>query len=89
MHTQNSTAFAATELGQAIERGELPEPFFISGDAAFCLGPSMITPSYFALRNRRQVRRIRVESGPRRQLGVQQVRCQQDPIAFVGCGHLS
>jgi hypothetical protein len=43
--THDSTAWAATELGQRVAQGELPEPFFLNGDAAFPLGPSMITPS--------------------------------------------
>ena len=43
--THDSTAWTATELGQAIAQGELPEPYFLNGDAAFTLGPSMITPS--------------------------------------------
>ena len=43
--THDSTAWAATELGQRIAQGELPYPFFLNGDAAFSLGPSMITPS--------------------------------------------
>ena len=43
--THDSTAWTATELGQTIAQGGLPEPYFINGDAAFTLGPSMITPS--------------------------------------------
>jgi hypothetical protein len=43
--THDSTAWTATELGQRVERGDLPYPYFLNGDAAFSLGPSMITPS--------------------------------------------
>ena len=43
--THDSTAWGATELGIRVERGDLPPPFFINGDSAFVLGPSMITPS--------------------------------------------
>ena len=43
--THDSTAFLATELGQAITAGELPWPYFLNGDAAFTLGPSTMTPS--------------------------------------------
>ena len=43
--THDSTAWSATELGQRIEKGDLPYPYFINGDAAFTLGPSMLTPS--------------------------------------------
>lgn len=43
--THDSTAFACTELGMAVDQGALPAPFFLNGDAAFTLSPSMITPS--------------------------------------------
>ena len=43
--THDSTAWGATELGIRVERGDLPPPFFINGDSAFVLSPSMITPS--------------------------------------------
>ena len=43
--THDSTAWSATKLGAQVNNGELPTPFFLNGDAAFCLGPSMITPS--------------------------------------------
>ena len=43
--THDSTAWEATELGQRIVAGDLPEPFFLNGDAAFTLSPSMIVPS--------------------------------------------
>ena len=40
-----STAWAATKLGQRIEQGALPQPYFLNGDAAFAAAPHMITPS--------------------------------------------
>ena len=43
--THDSTAWEATELGQMIKAGDLPAPFFLNGDAAFTLSPSMIVPS--------------------------------------------
>jgi hypothetical protein len=43
--THDSTAWEATELGQRIVAGDLPQPFFLNGDAAFTLSNSMIVPS--------------------------------------------
>ena len=43
--THDATAWEATELGLRIKAGDLPQPFFLNGDAAFTLSPSMITPS--------------------------------------------
>ena len=43
--THDSLAWAASDLGKAVTAGELPEPFFINGDAAFAMSPSMVTPS--------------------------------------------
>ena len=43
--THDSTAWAATKLGQRVENGALPHPYFLNGDAAFAVGPCMITPS--------------------------------------------
>ena len=43
--THDCTAWLATELGQRIQAGDLPRPFFLNGDAAFTLSPSMIVPS--------------------------------------------
>ena len=43
--THDATAWEATELGQRIKAGDLPRPFFLNGDAAFTLSPSMIVPS--------------------------------------------
>tara|TARA_B110000046_G_scaffold159651_1_gene172307 strand:+ start:315 stop:1571 length:1257 start_codon:yes stop_codon:yes gene_type:complete len=43
--THDSVAWEATELGQRIKAGDLPAPFFLNGDAAFTLSPSMIVPS--------------------------------------------
>jgi hypothetical protein len=43
--THDSLAWSMSTLGQRINNGELPAPFFINGDAAFCQSPSMICPS--------------------------------------------
>ena len=43
--THDSQAWECTELGWRIVKGELPEPFFLSGDSALSLSNSMITPS--------------------------------------------
>ena len=43
--THDSTAWAATDLGVRVARGDLPYPFFLNGDGAFPLGPNMIVPS--------------------------------------------
>lgn len=43
--THDSTAWAATKLGQRVEKGDLPKGFFLNGDAAFALSPWMIVPS--------------------------------------------
>ena len=43
--THDSLAFGCSELGIRIAKGELPAPFFISGDSAFSLTESVITPS--------------------------------------------
>jgi hypothetical protein len=43
--THDSTAWGSSELGIRVQNGDLPYPFFLNGDAAFALGPSMITPS--------------------------------------------
>lgn len=43
--THDSLAWAASELGKAVDAGELPAPFFINADAAFALSPSIVTPS--------------------------------------------
>ena len=43
--THDSTAWSATELGQRVEKGDMPEGFFLNGDAAFALSLSMIVPS--------------------------------------------
>lgn len=42
--THDSLAMLTTELGQRIERGELPHPFLILGDSAFTCSLSLITP---------------------------------------------
>jgi hypothetical protein len=43
--THDSLAWSTTTLGQRLRDGDLPEPFFISGDSAFSLSNSLITPS--------------------------------------------
>ena len=43
--THDSLAWDMTSLGKRVKDGDLPEPFFINGDAAFALSNSMITPS--------------------------------------------
>ena len=44
-HTHDSTAFAHTTLGARLE-SSLPQPFFLSGDAAFRPGhPGLVTPA--------------------------------------------
>ena len=43
--THDSTAWSATPLGIRVEGGDLPYPFFLNGDSAFTVSPSMITPS--------------------------------------------
>ena len=43
--THDSLAWSMSELGQRVNNGELPAPFFINGDAAFSQSPSMICPS--------------------------------------------
>ena len=43
--THDSLAWGVTDLGVRIANGELPAPFFLNGDAAFALSPSMVTPS--------------------------------------------
>ena len=43
--THDSLAFGATPLGVAVQAGKLPAPFFLNGDAAFSLSPSLVTPS--------------------------------------------
>jgi len=43
--THDSLAWATSSLGQQVGRGDLPEPFFFSGDSAFSLSPSMVVPS--------------------------------------------
>ena len=43
--THDSLAWEMTGLGKRIKDEDLPEPFFINGDAAFALSNSMITPS--------------------------------------------
>ena len=43
--THDSTAWSATPLGMRVEAGDLPYPFFLNGDSAFTVSPSMITPS--------------------------------------------
>ena len=43
--THDSQAWECTELGWKIAQGQLPAPFFLSGDSAFSLSNSMITPS--------------------------------------------
>ncbi len=43
--THDSMAWAASSLGQAVQAGLLPHPYFINGDAAFALSNSMIVPS--------------------------------------------
>ena len=43
--THDSMAWGMTVMGQRVARGDLPEPFFLSDDAAFSLSNSMITPS--------------------------------------------
>ena len=42
--THDSLAWSGSEIGQAVLNGELPDSFFVSGDA-FSAGPSMVTPS--------------------------------------------
>ena len=43
--THDSLAWTMTSLGQRIENGDLPEPYFINGDNAFSLNQSLICPS--------------------------------------------
>jgi len=43
--THDSLAWALSDLGAAINKGELPIPFFINADSAFQCGPSMRVPS--------------------------------------------
>eukprot|EP00965_Chrysotila_dentata_P175570 5796127-Pleurochrysis_carterae.AAC.1 len=43
--THDSMAWASSPLGVKFANGELPQPFFINGDAAFSLSNSLITPS--------------------------------------------
>ena len=43
--THDSLAWECTALGRRVKNGDLPDPFFINGDAAFALSNSMITPS--------------------------------------------
>lgn len=43
--THDSLAWEATELGQRVRNGALPQPFFINADSAFSLSPSVIVPS--------------------------------------------
>ncbi|MGB1592517.1 MAG: transposase family protein, partial [Promethearchaeia archaeon] len=43
--THDSLAWSLSPLGGRILNGDLPDPYFISGDSAFALSPSMITPS--------------------------------------------
>ena len=45
--THDSLAWAASKLGRAVAAGKLPQPFFMNGDSAFALSPSMIVPSGF------------------------------------------
>lgn len=42
--THDSLAWAASPLGIRIEGGDLPRPFFLSGDNAFTEAPHMVTP---------------------------------------------
>lgn len=43
--THDSLAWSTSTLGVRIANGELPHPYFLNGDAAFSLGPNMITPA--------------------------------------------
>lgn len=43
--THDSMAWGLTDLGQRIEHGDLPAPFFINADAAFSVRNSLITPA--------------------------------------------
>ena len=43
--THDSMAWSGSTVGQAVMAGKLPGDFFVSGDAAFSTGPSVITPS--------------------------------------------
>jgi hypothetical protein len=42
--SHDSSAFTRTDLGQRIVNGDLPAPFFLSGDNAYKNGPSLVTP---------------------------------------------
>ena len=43
--SHDSLAFTASALGKRIEQGDLEEPFFLNGDSAFNISPSMVTPT--------------------------------------------
>ena len=51
--THNSTAWSATELGQCVEKGDMPEGFFLNGDAAFALS---LQPLHDCAIHRRRLR---------------------------------
>ncbi len=43
--SHDSSAFTRSDLGQRIVNGDLPAPFFLSGDNAYKNGPSLVTPA--------------------------------------------
>ena len=43
--THDSLAWELSLLGKAVTAGKLPAPYFINGDSAFSLSPSMVVPS--------------------------------------------
>ena len=43
--THDSLAWYMSKLGRRIADGDLPDPYFINGDSAFSLSPSLVCPS--------------------------------------------